>query len=254
MKILSFNLRYTDDKNGHSIAERAPRVLDIIRDYDCDVMGFQEVTPKWMDQLAPLDERYDHLLTYRHPNNLEGTPIYWRKDRFELVESKSFWLSETPSVPSKAAWSDGMGLPRVCCYVALKCKKTGKIMHYFNTHFDGGSRCARESAQLIVRRAEALGADVPVFCTADFNFTPGSAGWHSMRSWFSDVRETIAPDNNQATLNCYQPQGDRPDWIIDFCFYHGKGVRPVGYEVITREYDGKFPSDHYGMYYEFEVE
>lgn len=253
MKILSYNLRYTNDPNGHSIAERAPRVMDIIKDYDPDIMGFQEVTPPWMEQLAVLDDRFDHLLTYRGPNNREGTPIYWRKDRFELLDSQSFWLSETPSIPSKASWNDGMGMPRVCCYVALKCKKTGKVIHYFNSHFDGGEWCARESAQVVVRRAHALGKDALTFCTADFNFAPDSAGWHSMRSFFRDLRTDIAPDNLQATLNCYQPQGDRPEWIIDHCFYHGK-VTPKKYEIITRLYDGKFPSDHYGMFCEFEVE
>lgn len=253
MRILSYNLRFCDDPNGHSIQERAPRVLDIIDRYDPDIMGFQEVVPKWMEQLKPLDDRFAHLLTYRSPSNKEGTPIFWRRDRFDLIDSKSFWLSETPSIPKKADWSGGFGLPRVCCYVALKCKKTGKLYHYFNTHFDGGETCARESAQLIIRRAETLGA-APVFCTADFNFTPGSAGWHSMRSWFRDVREEVAPENHQATLNCYEVQGDRPDWLIDFCFYRGKGVKPTGYEVITRLYDGKFPSDHYGMCYDFEVE
>lgn len=251
LKILSYNLRCCDDPNGHSIAERAPRVLDVIKDYDPDVMGFQEVVPKWMENLKSLDEYFDHLLVYRAPKSLEGTPIYWRKDRFDLVDSKSFWLSETPE-RSSMGWPDGMGCPRICCYVALKHKETGKVFHYFNTHFDGGNQCARESAQLIVRRAEALG-DVPVFCTADFNFPPNSAGWHSMHTYFDDVRNVIAPDNNQATLNCYEPQGDRLPWLIDFGFFRGKGVKPTEYEVITRLYDGKFPSDHYGMIYGFEL-
>lgn len=254
MRILSYNLRYCDDPNGHAIAERAPRVLDIIKDYDPDIMGFQEFTPKWEKEMVVLDGAFDHLLTYRHPKGLEGTPIYWRKDRFDLVDSKSFWLSDTPGVPSKAPWKDGMGLPRVCCYVALKCKKTGKVFHYFNTHFDGGNQCSRESAQLIIRRAESLGNQALTFCTADFNFAPGSCGWHSMRSYFNDVHEVLAPQDQQATLNCYEEQGDKLSWLIDFCFYRGKGLVPTKYEVIKRLYNGKFPSDHYGMLYEFEVQ
>ena len=46
MRIISYNLRYTDDPDGHSIQERAPRILDIIKDYDPDIMGFQELVPK----------------------------------------------------------------------------------------------------------------------------------------------------------------------------------------------------------------
>lgn len=253
MRILSYNLRCADDPNGHSIAERAPRVLDIIKDYDPDIMGFQEVVPKWMKELEVLDDQFDHLLTYRHPNNPEGTPIFWRKDRFELVREEAFWLSPTPEMPSKG-WPDCYGLPRVCLLAVLRDLKTGKLIHYYNTHTENGEWNLRESGQLIIRRAQKLGKDAAVFCTADFNFCPDSCGWHSMRSYFRDVRTDIAPDNHQATLNCYEVQGDKLCWLIDHCFYRGKGVKPTKYEVITRLYDGKFPSDHYGMVYDFEFE
>jgi len=249
MKILGYNVRCCDDPNGHSIKERGPRILDIIKDYDPDICGFQEVIPAWMVELAALDDRFDHLLQYRDPKNLEGTPIFWRKDRFELLDSQSFWLSETPAVPS-TGWN--AYLPRICCYVALKEKKSGKVIHYFNTHFDFNNWCQRESAQTIIRRAFALGEKANVVCTADFNFFPDSNGYHSMCSFFEDVRMKVAPDNKQQTINEYK-EVIRPEFIIDYCFYHGKGLTPEKYEVITRRYDGKYPSDHYGMYYEFEV-
>lgn len=249
LKLMSYNLRCGDDPNGHSIEERAPRVLDILRDYDPEIIGFQEVRPKWEEKLQALTDRYDYRLNYRHPDNLEATPIFWRKDRFELLEEDHFWLSDTPTVPSKGWNADCY---RICNYVALRHKETGKVLYFYNTHFDWVGSGPRESAQLIIRKAEKHG-DAPVFCTADFNFCPGSDGWHSMRSWFQDVRETIAPNNNQATLNNYSVPGDKLGWLIDFCFYHGKDVVPTHYEVITRTYDGKFPSDHYGMSFEFEI-
>ena len=249
---MSYNLRCADDPNGHSIAERAPRILDIIKDYDPDVMGFQEVVPKWMEELKVLDDQFDHLLQYRHPESLEGTPIFWRKDRFECIETESFWLSETPIVPSQAGWRGGFGLPRVCCRVTLRHKESGKLVHYFNTHYDGGAQWEREASQQIIRKAEALPEGVRI-ATADFNFTPNSFGWHSMRSYFNCVRETLALDNNQATLNCYEVQGDKLSWVIDFCFYQG-ALQPTKYEIITRLYDGKFPSDQYGMVYDFKFE
>jgi endonuclease/exonuclease/phosphatase family metal-dependent hydrolase len=134
----------------------------------------------------------------------------------------------------------------------LRHKESGKLVHYFNTHYDGGAQWEREASQQIIRKAEALPEGVRI-ATADFNFTPNSFGWHSMRSYFNCVRETLAPDNNQATLNCYEVQGDKLSWVIDFCFYHG-ALQPTKYEIITRLYDGKFPSDHYGMVYDFKFE
>lgn len=245
LKILGFNIQC-----GGNREERAPRALAIIAEKDPDIIGFQEVVPKWMPLLAPLDEEYDHILQYRHPNSEEATPLYWKKSVFELVEEKHFWLSETPYKPSKGWNADYY---RICSYAALRHKASGKLMYFYNTHFDWVGNGPRESAQLVIHRAETHG-DAPVFCTADFNFAPRSFGWHSMRSWFRDVREDIAPENKQATLHSYQERGEMESLIIDYCFYHGRGVKPTAYEVVNRCIDGGYASDHHPVFYAFEVE
>lgn len=245
LKILGFNVQC-----GGNREERLPRVMAIIREKDPDIIGFQEVVPKWMTLLEPLTEQYGYILQYRHESSVEGTPLFYKKALFELVEEKHFWLSETPQLPSKGWNADYY---RVCSYAALKHKATGKVLYFYNTHFDWVGCGPRESAQLIIRRAESHG-DAPVFCTADFNFAPRSAGWHSMRSWFFDVREEIAPENKQATLHSYEERGEVESCIIDYCFYHGKGVQPTAYEVVNRKLEGGYASDHHPVYYEFEVD
>ena len=251
LKIMTQNVRCGNDPNGHSIKERTPRLLAQIQEWDPDLLGFQEATPEWEMRLEPLKERYGVIWMYRHPcDSREATPIYWKKDVFELVEEEHFWLSETPMAVSKGWNSDHF---RVASRAGLRHKESGKILQLFNTHFDWVAPGPRESAQLIIRKAEKLG-DVPVFAIADFNFTPDSPPWHSMRSWFYDVREEIAPENTQSTTCSYRPAGSPGGHIIDYCFYHGNGVKPTRYEVLTKEYDGKFVSDHFGVYFEFEVE
>ena len=47
LKVISFNIRCMDDKDGHSVKERAPRLRKVIEPYAPDVMGFQEYTPLW---------------------------------------------------------------------------------------------------------------------------------------------------------------------------------------------------------------
>ena len=252
MKLMTFNLRCNNDPNGHSIAERGFRIRDIIRDYQPDLCGFQEVVPAWLPELEVLEE-YDHVLDWRGERDFEATPIYWKKSVFELVDHQKFWLSPTPEYRSKG-WGGGFGIPRVCTYVALKHLESGRVVHYYNTHFDGSDVSARESAQLIIRRQEKIDRDGITFCTADFNMYPDTPGWYSMRTFFKDVREEIAPENKQGTLNIYKEVGEDLGRLIDFIFYHGKGVQAKTYEVITRLYDGKFPSDHYGIISEFELE
>lgn len=251
LKLMTFNLRCGNDPNGHSVAERAPRLFKVLEEYRPDIMGFQECTPQWEQELQAITDKYSYIWMYRHVNSPEAAPVFWNKDLFELVNEDHFWLSDTPNIPSRGWGADHY---RICSFAALRHKQTGKILNIFNTHVDWGGSSPRESGQLIIRRAEALGNEAAVFCTADYNFAPNSSGWHSMRSYFKDVREEIAPNNNRATLHGYEDRGDRISWIIDFCFFRGKGVTPTKYEVVTRTYEGKFPSDHYGVYFEFDIE
>lgn len=250
LKVMSFNIRTCNDPNGHSVEERAPRVFKIIEDYDPDVFGLQEASYRWEPKLEPLNEKYDHIWMYRHDTSREATPLYWKRDAFELMEEEHFWLSETPEVCSKGWNADYY---RICSFAALRHKESGKVFYFYNTHFDWVGSGPRESAQLIIRKAEKFGADAPVFCTADYNFTPNSFGWHSMRSYFYDAREALGL---KATVTChgYKDVDVNAGNPIDYCFYRGKGVAPTKYEVVTRTFDGKYPSDHFPVYFEFEVE
>ncbi len=252
MKLMTFNLRCANDPNGHSIGERALRILDIIKDYQPDLCGFQEAVPEWMEELKVLADQYDHVIDWRGEHDLEATPIFWKKSVFELVDHRRFWLSPTPEVRSKG-WGGGFGICRICTYVALKHLESGKVIHFYNTHFDGSDVSARESAQLIIHKQEAIDRNAPTFCTADFNMYTYTPGWFSMRTFFKDVREEIAPENKQGTLCLYNEIGEDMGRLIDFVFYGGKGVQAKSYEVITRTYDGLFPSDHYGIIAEFDL-
>ena len=252
MKLLNFNLRGLDDPDGHSMAERALMMLDLVADYQPDICGFQEGVPTLEEELKPMDELYDHYREYADINQ-EYIDISWRKDRYELVGKSRFWLSATPEICSKGWYGGGFGIPRVCVQVSLREKASGRIIHYYNTHFDGNDRTARESAMLIIRRAEEFDPADAYFCSADFNMTTYSPGWMAMRSFFKDVREEVAPENKQGTLNLYREIGEDMNRLIDFIFYAGKGVQAKSYEVITRTYDGCFPSDHYGLLAEFDL-
>ena len=40
LKVISFNIRCKDDKDGHAISERAPRLADLTLPLDADLIGF----------------------------------------------------------------------------------------------------------------------------------------------------------------------------------------------------------------------
>jgi endonuclease/exonuclease/phosphatase family metal-dependent hydrolase len=83
LKVMSFNISCSDDPNGHSIAERSPRLQTIFKKYKPDLIGLQEYTPIWASHMNDmLSDEYEIFNKYRSESNLESTPILWRKDHF----------------------------------------------------------------------------------------------------------------------------------------------------------------------------
>lgn len=91
IKVISFNIWCRDDKGGHSIAERAPRLYEAVAPYDADVIGLQEFQPKWEKYIKEFfGDKYTMLNKYRDSQELESTPILWKKDKFELIDTGFF--------------------------------------------------------------------------------------------------------------------------------------------------------------------
>ena len=253
LSVVSYNIRYCSDGTGLMIADRAPRLKQVLDEIDPDVMGFQEVTRYWMTNFLSQDysDEYDYIYKYRASYSEEGTPIFWKKDKFELLDNGHFWLSDTPDVESKG-W-DGKH-PRICSWVKLKIKATGAVFLFYNTHYDFSETCAVNSSKLILKRAAAAGGftQYPVFCTADFNMEPNSAGYNTLvQGGLSDINAML--DNNQSpTNNGYHKTGVTPK-IIDFCFYSDNLLMPLKYELIDKYVQNGYVSDHVGLHMELAI-
>ena len=78
----------------------------------------------------------------------EFNPVFYRKDKYDLVDSGTFWLSETPELPS-LGWNGGCN--RLCTWVILREKATGFTYAHVNTHLDNASEEARVNGAKLVR-------------------------------------------------------------------------------------------------------
>lgn len=250
LKFISFNIRFCDDPDGNSVAERAPRLAAITDQYDADVIGFQEYTPIWEEQIAKYyGEKYDMFSKYRSLTfDVEASPILWKKEKFDCLKTGYFWLSDTPEVESRG-WDEFFHCTRMCLYVILKEKSSGKIFTFMNVHFGGGDNGQIKSCDLVHAYAQKI-SDYPTVLVGDFNMTPESAPYAHMVKLFRDINtETVQDD--RMTFHCYvldYPDGRR----IDYCFVNEQ-VTPVTQELLNQLVDGKFPSDHYGLYNEVEL-
>ncbi len=248
LKVISFNIRCCDDKDGHSIAERAPILNTVIAPMDADVIGFQEYTPAWDVEIKKyFGKDYEIFNKYRAEKSLESTPILWKKDKFDCIKKGFFWLSDTPEQESNG-W-DEIGCYRICNYAVLKDKQSGEVFTFINTHFGFGDECQINSANLIYKYSKRI-SSYPTFITADFNMTPESLGYKQMTKLFTDVNAVTAKDLSK-TYHAYNPEEER-DGHIDYCFINDK-VKPINQSIIKDTVDGKFPSDHYGLLIELKI-
>ena len=95
LKTVSFNIRCCDDPDGHSVAERAPRLEKVISQIGPDLIGIQEFTPIWEDHFKRIfDAEYEMLNKYRAQTGwIEGSPLLWRRGKFTATDRGWFWYS-----------------------------------------------------------------------------------------------------------------------------------------------------------------
>jgi endonuclease/exonuclease/phosphatase family metal-dependent hydrolase len=104
----------------------------------------------------------------------ESVPVVYRKDRFEVVASGTFWLSEKPEEPASTSW--GNKLPRICTWARLRDKKAEHDVWFYNVHLDHQSMMARERGlKLVGDRIRDRDSKDPAILVGDFNTSVGGA-------------------------------------------------------------------------------
>ena len=77
--------------------------------------------------------------------------LMFKKARFELVDSGTFWLSETPDKPGSKSWDSS--LPRDRHLGRLRDKLDGgREICFLNTHWDHRGNQARVESAKMIRR------------------------------------------------------------------------------------------------------
>lgn len=208
-----------------------------------DSLGVQEINSIWTRDLQELLPQYEYYGVKRggdeNEQKSEMNGIYYLKDKYELLESNTFWLSDTPEVESKF---DGAGCYRICSYVVLESIKTGFTYIHMNTHFDNSSVEAQNlGGKLVCEYAEALAKkyeNVPIVITGDFNQYSNGESVKLL------VNEGYINTNGGDTTATYHGWGENPHTEpIDYIFV--KGFTVSDYKVHTDTGARSDISDHY---------
>ncbi|MBQ3084708.1 MAG: endonuclease/exonuclease/phosphatase family protein, partial [Clostridia bacterium] len=251
VKIIDYNVRCGNDGTNKQIADRAPRLVRIVEQYQPDVIGLQEVVPEWMTYLeANFGDTYTIFNQYRAETSLESTPILYKTEKYNELDKGYFWLSETPDVESKG-WDASHY--RICNWVKLEDKATGAIFLFYNTHYDFYDKFREGASNLIINHATAQGGftDYPVFLTGDFNMQETANGYQILVTDgpFEDLNVGLGYDPT-ASVSGYDPYSGADGDIIDYVFYSPDLITPKHYEVLNNFILGGYTSDHNGIYAE----
>ena len=247
LSVMTFNMLYDNPEDGQNNWRfRRERVAGVIKAQEVDVLGTQELLSNQFNDLSGLLTGYQGVGVGRLDGAESGEycAVFFRKDRFTLLDSGTFWLSETPEVVGSLGW-DG-ACERIATWVVLR-DRDGRELFFIDTHLDHVGQVARdEGVSLLMKRIETLSGGRPVILTGDFNSEPGSSVVaHVQKDGVLHDAKAIAAQRAGTDWSFSDfgqiPEAERP--LLDYIFVSGD-IEAVRYEVLPDTFDGGYVSDH----------
>lgn len=250
-RAMTFNIRYDNPGDGENAwPNRQELAAGMIRFHEADIIGLQEALLHQLHDLENLLPEFSRIGVGRDADGGgEFSAILYRTNRFEVLDTQTFWLSNTPDIAGSAGW-DAV-LPRIATYARFLDKFTENVFIVVNTHFDHIGEIARfNSAQLILDTIGELAEDNPVIVMGDLNTTDRDQPYQvltnnefaSGRVLLDGYYHSEEPHHGpSSTWNGFQEI--IPERRIDFIFA-SNDARQIRHGILSDRVDGRFPSDH----------
>mgnify|MGYP000025233980 CR=1 FL=1 len=257
LKAMTYNIRLDVASDGNNAWPfRKDFFAAQVRFYEPDILGVQEAMPHQVVDLERLLPQYNQVGIGREGvGKGESSNIFYKKDKFTIIQTNTFWLSETPEAISMG-WD--AACHRVCTYALFQEAKTNQLFWVFNTHLDHiGEQARTKGIKLILAQINQLNTlNYPVIFMGDFNSEPQSLLISNLKMRMDDTREIAveAPFGAIGTFNNFEfntPVTKRIDYI--FVSKNSK-LKVKKYAVLTDSKDLKYPSDHLPVYVELVFE
>ena len=181
-KVVSFNLRFGSANDAKDSWEfRRSIFYNNISSIKPDIMGTQEGLHWQLEEiLYGIGQQYKYVGCGREDGQLQGeyTALVYDSTKYDIISSNSFWLSNTPQLPSKS-WDSNLN--RVTTWAHMRCIHDNSEIVVYNTHLDWESCKARDNGiVLIIEHAKKWGSK-PIVILGDFNCDYLSTVYKTMR-------------------------------------------------------------------------
>ena len=259
-KVMTFNIRYgTADDGPDSWPYRRDIVFDLLAEYQADVVGLQEALDFQISQIRMALPQYQIVFAGRDDGKRagEGCPILFRKDRFRLIDSGTFWFSNSPWKPSAHWGNDNL---RICTWVRLAEVSSGSHFYVYNLHLDHRSQLFRQkSVELLAKEISRRPTDDRFVVLGDFNMEMENPamlylqkiGYRTPCDRLVDSWQMLyRAERGAGTYHGFK--GDLSGAKIDHVLVQDDtDIIEVG--IDRREFGGRYPSDHFPVYAEIKL-
>ena len=246
--VMSFNIRYGTANDGENRWEaRRAMLFDLVRDQNADVVGLQEALAFQIDEIAAAAPVYAVIGVGRDDAARKGeyAAILYRRDRFHVAQSGTFWFSDTPDAVASKTW--GNRITRICTWARL-IDRDGRAFWIYNVHLDHESQPSREkSVALLRQRIDARPfSSEPVIVTGDFNVGETNPALAAIRAGgaFVDAFRVRHPEEPVVGTFTGFTHGRIDGDKIDFIFVQ-PGAKVLSAAILRTSRRGRYPSDHF---------
>jgi endonuclease/exonuclease/phosphatase family metal-dependent hydrolase len=255
LNVMTFNIRYNTSRDSlDAWPNRKDFVASQVLFHDAHIVGVQEALHDQMTDLQERLPRFKYAGVGRDDGKEKGeySAIFYDTTRLQALQSKTFWLSETPEVAGSKGWD--AQITRIVTWVKFRDRKTKKTFYAFNTHFDHIGKIARkESAKLLLQKVHEIAGNTPAVVTGDFNAKPVDEPIQVIMDKNNPLHLIDSKEISQTphygpvgTFNAFGPS-EREDQPIDFIFLKGKW-KVMKHATISQIWKGHFASDHFSVF------
>lgn len=257
--VITANIRVAlaeDEARGFGWSARRDLCAEVIMRQQPDIICLQEVL---REQQRDLEARWPGYGIHgfsgpeidAHAEGYHGiakNPIFYARERLELVAAGGFWLSETPHLPGSLSW--GSARARHVNWVRLRDRASGREIRVLNTHLDHVSQIARErQMQLILEEAALYRPEFPQVLAADLNADAANPVVSAIRAagWFDSYASVHGPVDPGPTAHAFRGEAfvpAKPIGKIDFIFGRG-GLQATAAAIVRDRAGDIYPSDHF---------
>lgn len=262
-RVLSCNIRVAlpeDESSGNGWNKRRDICIDVIKAQQPDIFCLQEVLRIQMEDLEKafpdfarfgfagpeMDARQEGY------QGIAKNPIFYSKERYDMVSAGGFWLSDTPHLPGSLSW--GSARARHVNWVRLRERVTKREFRVLSLHLDHESQSAREQQfKMVLAEAALYPKDFPQILAGDFNAGAANpviklaldAGWVNTQTSLPGIPDTgLSTHGFQGTNFVAKTEAGRKKGPIDFILTSGK-ITTKDWKMVRDNRNGRYPSDHF---------